>query len=72
MAHGDCQQLLSKYGTPSHRRAMTIRMLCMDVLDQALSGNGLAYLSQCEGGDIRLTEIWELMDRAWERIDGST
>lgn len=38
----------------------------MDVPEQALSSDELAYLSQFQEKDLHLTEIWELMDRAWE------
>ena len=43
-----------------------MRILGMDVPEQALSSDELAYLSQLQGRDLHLAEIWELMDRAWE------
>jgi len=43
-----------------------MHILCMDVPEQALSSDELAYLSQFQGRDLHLAEIWELMDRAWE------
>lgn len=46
-----------------------MRILRLDVPEEALSSDELAYLSQFQGRDLHLAEIWELMDRAWESTD---
>ena len=43
-----------------------MRILQIEVPDQELARDELAYLSQLQGRDLDLAKIWELMDRAWE------
>lgn len=45
-----------------------MRILYTDVPDQALTRDELAYLSQFQGRDLQLEEVWKLMDRAWECV----
>ena len=43
-----------------------MRILQIDVPEQELACDELAYFSQLQGRDLDLSKLWELMDRAWE------
>ena len=50
---------------------VTMRILCMDIPEEELADDELAYLSQFQGKDINLTEMWKLMDQAWKNAGAS-
>lgn len=45
-----------------------MRILHTEIPDQALTRDESVYLSQFQGRDLQLAQVWELMDQAWERI----